>query len=330
MKKRLPHFSTLALFWVLVAQIASFGAVRYVKAGATGAKDGTSWSNAYPELVSAINAAQAGDEIWIAAGIYYPNHDPATGVHTNNRLLHFGMKPNVSLFGGFAGTETLRSQRDSAANRTILSGDIGVLGVATDNSCSIMATADSNNPALTGVVIDGLIFAGGYADDATAAGKGTFSGNGGAVNIYNGGAEFRHCTFVGNYATYGGAIQLNYATGSGLRLINCTFASNGSQYAGGAIMLGFYAGLLSVQNCTLVNNYSSRGQCHRREHPRHLDLHQQSHLWESGRHWFGEGGGGRVELGRQQQPSGGTINAIPNRQPAGYLQRAPAHALARP
>jgi|GEM_PF-3859963 len=258
MKKQLPHFSALVLFWALLTQAAAFGAVRYVKAGATGAKDGTSWADAFPELVSAINAAQPGDEIWIATGIYYPDFDPVNRVHTNNRMAHFGMKSDVSLFGGFVGTETLRSQRNSAANRTILSGDIGVPGAATDNSCSIMATADYNTPALSGVIIDGLIFAGGYANAAGGAGNGVAGSNGGAVNIYSGAAEFRHCTFVGNYGLYGGAIQLNYASGTGLRVINCTFASNGSQYAGGAIMFGSYVGLFSVQNCTMVNNYSAR------------------------------------------------------------------------
>ena len=35
------------------------------------------------------------------------------------------MKNGVGIYGGFLGTETLRSQRNPASNVTVLSGDIG-------------------------------------------------------------------------------------------------------------------------------------------------------------------------------------------------------------
>ena len=60
--------------------------------------DGASWSTAYALLDDALAVADSGDEVWVAAGEYWPD----------DILLPVGMK----LYGGFAGTETVRSQRD--------------------------------------------------------------------------------------------------------------------------------------------------------------------------------------------------------------------------
>lgn len=232
-------------------------AVRYVKAGATGSNNGTSWTNAYVELVSAINAAQSGDQIWVSAGTYYPDFNATTGTHTGDRTLRFAMKSNVSIFGGFAGNETSRSQRNWAANRTILSGDIGQPGVFTDNTRTIMASPTSNT--VTGVVIEGLIFAGGNANDPAELGSGIVGGSGGAVYLYQGSAEFRFCTFVGSYAVYGGAIYCRNS-GSSLSIYNCLFAGNNAKYVGGAITMQSYNNnSFILRNSTIVNNTSSRG-----------------------------------------------------------------------
>ncbi|UCG51826.1 MAG: hypothetical protein JSW58_16935 [Candidatus Latescibacterota bacterium] len=43
-------------------------AVIYVKADATGANDGTSWTDAYTHLQVALSSSSSGDTIWVAAG----------------------------------------------------------------------------------------------------------------------------------------------------------------------------------------------------------------------------------------------------------------------
>ncbi|MCB9766608.1 MAG: DUF1565 domain-containing protein [Candidatus Omnitrophica bacterium] len=69
--------------------------------------DGVSWETAFARVGDAIEAATAGDEIWVASGRY-------------NETL--AMKDRVSMYGGFAGTEATDEfhLRDVAAHETIL------------------------------------------------------------------------------------------------------------------------------------------------------------------------------------------------------------------
>ncbi|MBP5480387.1 MAG: DUF1565 domain-containing protein, partial [Paludibacteraceae bacterium] len=99
----------LALFFVTFSSLAK--SVIYVKSGANG--DGSSWSNAFGNVQQAVDlAAETGADVWVAKGVYKGD---STAV--------VSLKPNVSLYGGFAGTETSLSVRDTAKNPTVLDGD---------------------------------------------------------------------------------------------------------------------------------------------------------------------------------------------------------------
>src|SRR5512138_1801633 len=76
---------------------ASAASIIYVRAGATGANNGTSWTNAYKSLQSALAAAASGNQIWVAKGVYKPTL-------TSNRSISFVLKDGVAIYGGFAGT----------------------------------------------------------------------------------------------------------------------------------------------------------------------------------------------------------------------------------
>ncbi len=89
----------------------------YVDKNAAGYNSGINWENAYVNLNKALTRASqgCGSEIWVAQGTYLPG---------NAELDTFQVPENMTIYGGFNGTETARSQRNWAANGTILAGII--------------------------------------------------------------------------------------------------------------------------------------------------------------------------------------------------------------
>jgi len=77
----------------------------YVDADATGAGNGSSWGDAYNYLQDALAAAQSGDEIWVAKGIYKP--DQGATQTPGDRTAAFHLLNGVAIYGGFAGAKDL-------------------------------------------------------------------------------------------------------------------------------------------------------------------------------------------------------------------------------
>ena len=123
--------------------------------GATSLPCGADWSTPC-DLKFAISTATSGAEIWVQQGTYYPG---------TIRDDYFSLKNGVAIYGGFAGTETVRSQRNSdpATNGTVLSGDIGTVGSNGDNSYHVVVA----NFVLNTAVLDGFTITGGNANGST-------------------------------------------------------------------------------------------------------------------------------------------------------------------
>ncbi|MFH1755626.1 MAG: hypothetical protein ABIA59_07965 [Candidatus Latescibacterota bacterium] len=62
----------LFLAVILALPADSHAGILFVNINATGANDGTSWTDAFTSVQSALTAANDPDEIWVAAGIYKP------------------------------------------------------------------------------------------------------------------------------------------------------------------------------------------------------------------------------------------------------------------
>ncbi len=93
---------------------ATFG-VWYVDSGVATSGFGTSWNEALKTIEEAVSYAIAGDEIWVKAGTYMPTGGAVIAP------LHI-TQAGIELYGGFAGGESQRDQRDWLSNETIIDG----------------------------------------------------------------------------------------------------------------------------------------------------------------------------------------------------------------
>ena len=208
---------------------SSLGAVKYVKADASGANNGASWDDAFYNLQSALSAASSGDEIWVAKGTYLPT----SGTDT---LISFQMKSQVNMYGGFIGNETNLSQRDCWTNETILSGSI-----SGGKSKNVVIGASNS-------IIDGFIISDAYCFPMASGGG----------MLAKSGQTIRNCTFRNNSATLGAGICFS-ANSTSISLKNCLFYSNSADH-GSAIYNDVGASAI-VENCTVYGNSDIYGSC---------------------------------------------------------------------
>jgi predicted outer membrane repeat protein len=221
------------------------GIILYVDADATGANNGSSWTDAFTTLQLALMGGAPVDQIWVAAGTY----KPADGA---DRTISFALKNGLAIYGGFdpsVGDDTWE-ERDWVNNVVVLSGDIGTVGVSADNSYHVFYHPAGTNLDGT-AILDGVTITGGYADGAAGHYYGggmynlgsspslvnvTFAGNlaggygGGMHNSSAASPSLTGCTFSGNSAVYGGGM---YSYASSPVLTGCTFESNTANYGAG-------------------------------------------------------------------------------------------------
>lgn len=193
--------------------------VYYVDANATGANDGSSWTDAFTNVTDALALTNLNDAVWVAKGTYtLADKNTPIAVSTNE----------VDIIGGFAGTETILADRDLTAihttNATIFTGDINGDDIdgdfssnKTDNAERLFELRTSN------VTFDGIIF----------------------ENIYDtsqsGGVEENGVIFIPN--------NLN---ANNLKIKNSVFRNN---YSNGYLLKirKFNQGLL-IENTKFINN----------------------------------------------------------------------------
>ena len=243
----------------------------YVDSSITSSGTGTSWAQAYKtvwEALTIANDCPAINEIWVKKGTYYPMLNSVTVAGSRDSSLRI-LRNGIKLYGGFAGTETLLTQQNSTTNKTILSGDIGVVNDSSDNVYHVVTiVGSSTNKIDTNTIVDGFTIQWGRNN-----GGGSFvAGNGTVMNQTDGGGMLlagngagnecspliQNCTFTRNSGIFGGGLYhagFNGGKSSGV-IRNCIFSLNTAADGGG--MSGF-GDIVSptITSCTFTGNYGS-------------------------------------------------------------------------
>jgi uncharacterized repeat protein (TIGR01451 family) len=261
-----------AALWLSAAGVAGLAqaqdgsGVCRVDAAGTSSGDGSGWTQAM-DLRSALDRAGC-IEVWIREGVY----KPTSGI---DRDASFVIRSGVAVYGGFGGTETGRDERNPAAHRSVLSGDIDgndavdasgttvrAADIVGDNSYHVVRLDGSR---AVDTVLDGFTVTGGFANGTDSAEAG---GGGGLLCSGNGAGQdcsptLRNLALRGNSGMSGGGM-LCVGQNQGAchaRLDSVAFVGNAAVMGGGLMNAAAEGGSSSpsLDNVTFFGNRAEQG-----------------------------------------------------------------------
>jgi hypothetical protein len=228
----------LLLAFLQLAINLARASVIYVNHSATGPFDGLTWATALTSVQQGLNQAAAGDQVWVAAGIYFEN---------------VTLKDGAALYGGFSGNETDIFQRNWATNLSILDGN-------NTNTVVSVPMGVTNTTRIDGFTIRN--------GDSSAGGGGIYCSNASPVianNVishnsafyYGGGigCDFSSATITNNIITG----NLAAVSGAGIECDGAAplIANNrisGNHLSSASLSLHLGAGIYCDSDATIVNN----------------------------------------------------------------------------
>jgi hypothetical protein len=230
---------TLTLSIFMGFGVLSTQAQIYVDASATtGANDGTSWSNAYTDLQTALDAAPAGTEIRVAAGTYKPTA-AADGSTDDDRNKTFHFNKDLVLKGSY----NPATNTQDFTNRSILSGDFNDDDVITGSGSTLSITQNSENAyhvlitadLTTATQIEGFLITGGHANDSgisiSYSGQTVYNHHGGGMFNSSSSPSIVNTVISGNVASSRGGGMYNLS--SSPSIVNTVISGNVASNGGG-------------------------------------------------------------------------------------------------
>ena len=244
---------TFFMLFSIAITFANAQTIRYVTPNGAGNKSGLSWNNASNDLQLMVNNSQVGDEVWVSAGQYSPVR-PAydlSFVDTFNRDNSFVLKKDVQIFGGFAGNESSRDERNWNTHRTILDGYVIDPNYAVFCQHLVIAVNNVGNACLDGFILQ--FGANGYSDSISVGGQTVRNDCGGGIYLSASSPLLNNLIIRNNIANEGAGIYMT--NNSAPVIVNTLVYSNGLTQGG----VGSAGGIKCVNSSpTLVNTTISQ------------------------------------------------------------------------
>ena len=264
-----------------LAAPAAVAGTWHVDAGADAGGDGLSWATAFRHLQDALTHADLapGDEVRVAAGMYYPDRSAEQPAGSGNRFAEFKLISGVRIFGGFPPGGGDFAARDPDAHPTILSGNLGAEPGPLDPACEDADPAGSDcftaAPGVAGCRIAsccGLVcealpsccLVEWDVQCAEAAGDLCGGRSYHVVSSFGASSEARLDGFTiidgladddSFWESLGAGMLLRYASP---RIVRCRFVDHVAAEGGAVMIFGVTAKPLFV-NCVFANNWADRG-----------------------------------------------------------------------
>ena len=274
MKRIILFLLNLAIIQCIFAQCPT-DSILYVDASASGADDGTNWTDAYTDFQDALDIADMCPivtTIYVAKGVYRPSKATEMGNPLSNT---FYISRDLKIYGGFLGGESGPDERPKSKgklNKThyaVLNGDLArndeynadstriknifEIDSLPDNVIHVVTIEGVSNQ----MVLDGFVMTGGHAHF-----------DGGAKRKKQGGGLYikgdvqacdpviRNCFFRTNIAQNAGGALLTFGDVAP-QFINCQFLINTSYLNGGAVFNSAEGGFENrsvFKNCEFEGN----------------------------------------------------------------------------
>ena len=201
----------------------------YVKADASGAGDGTSWSNAYNYISQAVEDAHRQyeiyghrPEVWVAQGTY-------TSMTTYGSIIN--LPSDVSVYGGFVGNETSFSQRPQPGTAEFQHS------ILNQNSNSTIIYQSNSFTAEHQSIVDGFIIQNGYTGAELRSG-----------------CTIRNCIIRNNQRGMALSGDENMER---VHVDHCQVVNNSNQYTNA----GITASNAVIDNTLIAGNIAGDGEC---------------------------------------------------------------------